>query len=114
MILRLQRYDLDVRYKKGSELHLADTLSRHYPKFEEATQDQREHVLFARSAFEEGLEVEQDVQEVNHLLLSEHEAEMFRVETENDEVLQAVKAIVQSGWPAERRERAISNSCDIL
>ena len=104
MILRLQSYDLDVRYKKGSELHLVDTLSCHYPKFEEATQDQREHVLFARSAFEEGLEVEQDVQEVNHLLLSEHEAEMFRVETENDEVLQAVKAIVQSGWPAERRE----------
>ena len=65
MILRLQRYDLDVRYKKGSELHLADTLSRHYPKFEEATQDQREHVLFARSAFEGGLEFEQDVQEIN-------------------------------------------------
>ena len=79
-------------------------MSRHYPKFEEANQDQREHVLFARSAFEEGLEVEQDVQEINHLLVSEHEAEMFRVETKNDEVLQAVKAIVQSGWPAERRE----------
>ena len=93
-----------MRYKKGSELHLADTLSRHYPKLEEATQGQREHVLFARSAFEEGLEVEQDVQEINHLLVNEHEAEMFRVETKNDEVLQAVKAIVQSGWPAERRE----------
>ena len=104
MILRLQRYDLDVRYKKGSELHLADTLSRHYPKFKEATQDQREHVLFARSAFEEGLEVEQVVQEINHLLVSEHKAQMFRLETKNDEVLQAVKAIVQSGWPAERRE----------
>jgi len=39
MILRLQRYDLDVRYKKESELHLADTLSRHYPKLAEATQD---------------------------------------------------------------------------
>ena len=35
--------------------------------------------------------------------MSEHEAEMFCVETKN-EVLQAVKAIVQSGWPAERRE----------
>ena len=104
MILRLQRYDLEVRYKKGSELHLADTLSRHHPKFEEATQDQREQVLFARSAFEEGLDVEHDVQEINHLLVSEHEAEMFRVETKNDEVLQAVKAIVQAGWPAERRE----------
>ena len=88
-----------MRYKKGSELHLADTLSRHYPKFEEATQYQRERVLFARSAFEEGLEVEQDFQEINHLLASEHEAEMFRIETKNDEVLQAVKAIVQSGWP---------------
>ena len=85
-------------------LHLADTLHQHYTKFEEATQDQRAHVLFARSASEEGLEVKQDVQEINHLLVSEHEAEMFRIETKNDEVLQAVKAIVQSGWPAERRE----------
>ena len=104
MILRLQRCNLDVRYKKGSELRLADTLSRHYPKLAEATQDQREHVLFARSAFEEGLEVEQDVQEINHLLVSEHKAEMFRVETKNDEVLQAVTTIVESGWPAEKRE----------
>jgi len=104
MILRLQRYDLDVRYKKGSELHLADTLSRHYLKLAEATQDRREHVLFARSAFEEGLEVEQDIQEINHSLVSEHKAELFCVETKNDEVLQAVKAIEQSGWPAEKRE----------
>ena len=104
MILRLQRYDLDVRYKKGRELYIADTLSRHYPKLTEATQDLGEHVLLARSTFEEGLEVEQDIQEINHLLVNEHEAEMFRVETENDEVLQAVKAVVPSGWPADKRE----------
>ena len=104
MILRLQRYDLDVRYKKGRELYIADTLSRHYPKLTEATQDLGEHVLLARSTFEEGLEVEQDIQEINHLLVNEHEAEMFRVETENDEVLQSVKAVVQSGWPADKRE----------
>ena len=36
--------------------------------------------------------------------MSNHEAEMFHVETKNDEVLQAVKAIVQSGWPAEKRD----------
>lgn len=83
MILRLQRYDLDVQYKKRSKLHLADSLRRHYPKLAEATQGQREHVLFVRSAFKEGLEVEQDIQEINHLLVSEHEAEMFRVETRN-------------------------------
>ena len=55
-------------------------------------------------AFEERLEVEQDVQEINQLLVSEHEAEMFRAETENDEVFQVVKVIVQSGWPTGRRE----------
>ena len=101
MILRLQRYDLDVRYKKGRELYIVDTLSRHYPKLTEATQDLGEHVQLARSTFEEGLEVEQDIQEINHLLVNVREAEMFRVETENDEVLQAVKAVVQSGWPAD-------------
>ena len=68
------------------------------------TQDHGEHVLLARSTFEEGLEVEQDIQEINHLLVNEHKAEMFCVETENDEVLQAVKAVVQSGWPADKRE----------
>ena len=79
-------------------------MSRHYPKLAAATQDHKEHVLLARSTFEEGLEIEQDVQEINHLLVNEHKAEIFCVETKNDEVLQAVKAVVQSRWPEEKRK----------
>ena len=30
MLLRLQKYSLNVRYKRGKEMHLADTLSRAY------------------------------------------------------------------------------------
>ena len=30
MFMRLQSHDLDIRYKKGSEMYLADTLSRHF------------------------------------------------------------------------------------
>ena len=30
MKLRLQKYDLNVKYQKGKEMHLADTLSRAY------------------------------------------------------------------------------------
>ena len=30
MMLRLQRYSLDVNYTRGSEMHIADTLSRAY------------------------------------------------------------------------------------
>lgn len=86
MNLRLQRYDLDVRYKKGKELYLADTLSRHFPKLTETTREHREHVLLTRSAFEEGIEVEQDIQEIDHLLVNEREAEMFRVGTRNGDV----------------------------
>jgi len=37
-------------------------------------------------------------------LVNGHEAEMFRIETKNDEVLQAAKATVQSGWPAKKRD----------
>ena len=102
MILRLQRYDLDMRYKKGRELYITDTLSRHYPKLTEATQDHGKHVLLARSTFEEGLEVEQDIQEINLLLLNELGPEILCTETKNEEVLQAVKALVQSGWPADK------------
>lgn len=104
MNLRLQRYDLDVRYKKGKELYLADTLSRHFPKLTETTRQHREHVLLTRSAFQEGIEVEQDIQEKNHLLVNEREEEMFRVGTKNVDVLQAVMAVVQSGWPADKRQ----------
>ena len=31
MLLRLQRYSLDIKYKKGKHMYLADTLSRAYP-----------------------------------------------------------------------------------
>lgn len=48
MNLRLQRYDLDARYKKGKELYLSDTLSRHFSKLTETTREHREHVLLSR------------------------------------------------------------------
>lgn len=91
MNLRLQRYDLDVRYKKGKELYLSDTQSRHFSKLTETTREHREHVLLTRSAFGEGTEVEQDIQEIMNelvnepLLVTEREAEMFRVGTKNDD-----------------------------
>ena len=72
MILRLQRYDLDVRYRKGKELNLADLLNLHFPKLTETTGDHREHVVLTRSALEEGRKVEHYLQEIKHLLVSEH------------------------------------------
>lgn len=35
--------------------------------------------------------------------MNEHEAKTFRAETKKDDVLQAVMAVVRSGWPADKR-----------
>lgn len=70
----------------------------------ESSQKLGEHFLLTRSTFEEDLEPEQDIEEVNHLLVSKYKAAMFHVETNNDEVLNAVKAIVQSRWPEDKRK----------
>lgn len=40
MIMKLQRYDLDVFYEKGTELYIADTLSRAH--LNEAPRDEEE------------------------------------------------------------------------
>ena len=40
MMMKLQRYDLEVIYKKGTELYIADTLSRAY--LDEAPRDEEE------------------------------------------------------------------------
>ena len=37
---------------------------------------------------------------------------MFSVDTENDEFLQAAKAIVQSGWPTEKIELPLAVEMD--
>ena len=57
IIMRMQRYDLDVRYNEERELYIANTLSRHYTKLTKSTQEHGEHVLLARSTFKKGLEV---------------------------------------------------------
>ena len=33
MLMKLQKYDIELIYKKGKELYVADTLSRAYPKY---------------------------------------------------------------------------------
>lgn len=78
-------------------MHIADLLIRHSPMMSETSN--REHVLLARSTFKEDLEGEQNIQEVNHLLLREHEAVLFRVQINNNKVLRDVKAFAQSRWP---------------
>ena len=52
MMMQLQRYDMIIKYKKGTELYIADTLSRNY--MNDPDQHQFEEVI-NQSDFEQSL-----------------------------------------------------------
>ena len=88
MIMRLQKYDLDVQYEKGKNMHIADFLSRAYlPNTEHPTGASFEHVNMA-----------------SFLPISDQRLQEIRKETEKDETLQILKSVILQGWPSERHE----------
>ena len=92
MFMRLQLYDIDIQYKKGSEMYLADTLSRHFIK---------DHPT--KSRFEEEFDQVPLNEHINQIITTEEKMSELKVETEKDEVLQQVKEVIQAGWP-ERKD----------
>lgn len=90
MIMRLQKYDLEVRYEKGTEMHIADSLSRAYlPSTEHPTVADFEQVNMA-----------------SFLPISDQRLQEIRDETGRDETLQILKSVILQGWPAEMRNAA--------
>lgn len=69
MLMSLQMYDLRVRYKRWIELHLADTLSRHYPATAEEIRKGEERLDFL-SYLERERGEHEEIMEVNQLLSS--------------------------------------------
>ena len=85
MIMRLQKYDIEVRYEKGTEMHIADFLSRAYLPSTEPTGADFEHVNMA-----------------SFLPISDQRLQEIRTETEKDGTLQILKSVILQGLPAKR------------
>ena len=96
MLMRLQMSDLCVRYKKGTELHLADTLSQHYLTTAEEIKEGEETLNF-QSDLKREREEHEEIMEINQLLSSEETINMYQSKTDADEGLRALKKLVQSG-----------------
>ncbi len=93
MFMRLQLYDIDIQYKKGSELYLADTLSRHF------INDQP-----TKFTPEEEFDQAPLTEEINQIIATEENISKLKVETDKDEVLHQVKGIIRAGWPEKKNE----------
>ena len=90
MMLTLQRYDLKVKYLPGSELSLADAMSRSY------LQETTETLI-------PDLEVN-EVQLTAHLPISPEKYAEFQKANADDPTMQALSTVVLNGWPGNKEE----------
>lgn len=73
MLLRLQKFDYSIEYKKDTEMYFADSDSVK--------------------------EIMHDIHSVNHRTYSDERYLQIKEATENDESLQLLKKIILEGWP---------------
>ena len=78
MMIRLQKYDLEIRYGRGNRMFLADTLSRAY--FPSHVQVGSEFKI---------------INVANYLPISQARLLQIQRETEKDESLETLKAVIQ-------------------
>ena len=91
ILLTLQRYDLEVEYKPGKLMFLADTLSRAYLK-----------------ESNEKLAPDIAVNSLSYLPITPEQYESFQLATREDRELQTLQGIVKSGWPEAKTEIPIT------
>ena len=103
MLMGLQLYDLSIRYKKGTELHLADTLGRHYLEETKERDDIALEIKGIQSAFERELEDATVMHDLNFLLATQDQVSIYRDEIDQDELLQQLKRVLQAGWTEGRK-----------
>ena len=94
MLLRLQRYNLSVSYKPGSQMFLADHLSR--AAQHEVTMPEESFQVFS-------LEVE-SLNPMQALKVTPGRLEQLQRCTGQDEALQTLKTTVLTGWPMQKEQ----------
>ena len=87
MLLRLQKYNLKVVYKRGKDMLVADTLSRAY-----LTEESLSKSTASLARIDPKLTLV--VRDENH--------KKIKAETQADEELQTLTKIIHGGWPANR------------
>ena len=88
MLLKLQKYDLLVKYVRGKDLHIADTLSRAQLSDFSVDDDHSEELDLPIHTM------------IQNLPVSDAKKVQLQNATENDEQMQKLSKMIQTGWPA--------------
>ena len=88
LMMRLMQYDVEVKYRRGPDMYLADTLSRAYLPYEHHSEKADQEV--------------ERIHLVNFLSVSEPQIQEIRAETSRDAILQSLKAVILNGWPSQK------------
>ena len=89
MLLQLQKYSLNVFYKRGKHMYLADTLSRAYLPEEATVAEVKEF---------------EDVSHTESLALAPADLERLKLAASQDAAMQELRGTIQRGWPHHRAE----------
>ncbi len=98
MMLRLQKYEFEVIYKRGSEMFLADTLSRAYLPHVQRVEMQNGDVLSVDTRCSTAIETE-SVNMVDYLAISDKRIAEIQTATGEDDSMKFLKDQIQNGWP---------------
>ena len=94
MLLKLQQYNFELVYRKGSDMHIADTLSR------------LKHDTLSQSCFEKDIETICNIEHQARSSIAAGQLQELKEATSQDETLSAVSHYIKNGWPDEKREVA--------
>ena len=96
MRLRLQKYDVNVYYTKGDDMHIADTLSRAFIQDDQVYDGEHESVI-SHIGFER----------TTNALLSETHMDILRLAMDDDIVLKKLKFAIMNDWNISDQDKSV-------
>ena len=94
MLLRTQKFQYNVVYKRGTEMYLADTLSRAASGKPEQQTDHREAVFYTEL---------EEINALQELAISEKSFVSLKQAMQEDATMNSLMKIILQGWPEEKK-----------
>ena len=100
MMLRLQQFEFEVAYKRGTQMYMADTLSRAYLRHNKVPSTDQEQVMTVTQ--DDRFPTEKEVEHINmcqFLPVTDETLAKIQAHTRQDQQLQILTQVILQGWP---------------